>query len=141
MKIPHLVLIAALGAGSAQADINFISVAGDLSNISPTSSVVTVNNSSDNLWWQRNGFGETGETILEMWTAENAAITLTLDGLAAGKIYHVYVNYIRFGASVSDPDGNRGGARAALENGSYILFNGASVKMSGTKLSQSVVRL
>lgn len=125
MKIPHLVFIAVLAGGSAQAALTFVSVAQDLSNISPTSSVTNTGDNNDNLWWQRDNFGQTSETVLEMWDSEAAVITLTLTGLTSGETYDVYVNYVRFGVGGLDPDGDRGGALGSLDGSIYTLFNGA----------------
>ena len=107
----------------------FVSVAVDLSNISPASAVVTGSYlTEDNLWGQRDGFGETGVTVLEAWndTEDVPVLTQTLTGLVAGKTYDIYVNYIRFGYDeATDPDGTLGGIRGSLDNSTFTLFNGA----------------
>ena len=109
----------------------FVSVADDLSNISPatTNEVVTgANLKTDNLWGQRDGFGEEGVTVLEGWDVNEdvPVLTQTLSGLEAGETYEVYVNYVRFGFGGADPDGNRGGIRGSLDGSTFTLFNGAT---------------
>ena len=106
----------------------FVSVAVDLSNISPASAVVPgANLSDDNLWGQRDGFGETGATILEGWNdgEDVPVLTQALTGLVAGKTYDVYVNHVKFSATAEDPDGNNGSIRGSLDNSTWILFDAA----------------
>jgi len=112
---------------TAQGAIIFESVALDLSNVSPTS-LVAGTAANDNTWNNRSGFGEGDVTILELWQGEPTSpdvLEMTIDGLTAGGLYDVYVNYIRFGASTSDTDGDRGGAYASLDGVNYSLFNAA----------------
>ncbi|SHK24638.1 PEP-CTERM protein-sorting domain-containing protein [Rubritalea squalenifaciens DSM 18772] len=106
--------------------ITFVSVADDLSNISPNSEINTTNSQVDDFWRQRDGFGEGGITVLEAWndTEDVAILTMTLTGLAIGETYDIYTNYIRFGAG-ADADGNRGGVRASLNGIDFTTFNGA----------------
>jgi hypothetical protein len=113
-----------LGATGADAAISFVSVAADLGNISPSTSneiVVGGNLKIDNKWGQRDGFGETGVTVLEAWDVEEdvPVLTMTLTGLTLGETYDVYVNYVRF-TSNNDP---RGGIRGSLDGSNFTLFN------------------
>ena len=122
----------AAGISASSAAITFVSVATDLSNISPSTTADIVaggNLKTDNKWGQRDGYGETGATILESWDAsgldENpTTLTQTITGLTVGSNYDIYVNYLRFGAG-TDPDGNRGGISGSLDNSTFTVFNDA----------------
>ncbi len=108
---------------ASQAAVTFVSVANDLSNVSTTSNITTDRKNNDNLWAQRDGYGEESVTILEGWDVnENVPVlTLTLSNLTVGQTYDVYVNYIRF-TSNNNP---RGGIRGSLDGTSFSTFNGA----------------
>ena len=123
LKTTVLALAAlALGASTASATIVFLSVAVDLSNISPASAVGG-NSQSDNLWLQRNTFGETGATILEGWNNNEdvPVLTQTLSGLVGGQTYDIYANYVRFTNNTP-----RGGIRGSLDGSTFTLFNEAT---------------
>lgn len=115
-----------LGTAMTQGAISFVSVASDLSNISPSASVTTTDSKLDNLWRQRNGFGEGDITVLEGWDVDEnvGVLTMTLTGLSAGQTYDIYANYIRFGAG-ADADGNRGGISGSLNGTDFTVFNDA----------------
>jgi hypothetical protein len=118
----------ALTLANAGAAIIFTSVAADLSNISPASAVTTVDSTTDNLWRQRDGFGEGDVTVLEAKEAETVAtLTMTISGLSSGQSYDVYVNYIEFG---NVPGAQ--GISASLDNNVTFLDFGAVGGAAGT---------
>ncbi|MCH7227082.1 putative Ig domain-containing protein [Haloferula sp. A504] len=128
--------------GNPNAALTFVSVAGDLGNVSSVDPLVdpfatTGSNSSDNLWRQRDGFGEGGVTILEAWDSGEDAVGLamTLGGLSPGATYDVYVNYIRFGYTLDPVTGDiipnpasnpRAGIRASLDGTNFTTFTAES---------------
>jgi hypothetical protein len=98
-----------------------------------------VNDTSDNLYRERGGFGENGDQIYESWDNEENSPLLrsTVSGLASGQQYRVWVNYIRFGADGNDPDGNRGAVFAGLTSTSLSFFDAASG--DGTNVGDAVL--
>ncbi|NWK54527.1 PEP-CTERM sorting domain-containing protein [Verrucomicrobiaceae bacterium N1E253] len=121
----------ALATLTSQAAIVFTSVAANLSNISSTTSVTGGGENRTNaLWRQRDGFGESSITVLESWEGAGdedvPVLTQVITGLTNGASYDVYVNYVRFGASGGDPDGDRGGIRGSLDNSTFTSFNAAT---------------
>ena len=136
MRANIVVLIAGmLLAGSANAAVNYTSVAADLSNISPNdaSSVTNANDGSDNLWRQRDGLGEGNVTVLEAKPTEAPpTLTMTITGLHSSMNYEVYVNYIEF----TNVGGDQG-ISASLDNATFYDFGAAG----GTAGSPGFVEL
>jgi len=135
MKTRKLIPIAILGATTLASHgiITFVSVATDLSNITPSAAVTGGGqNDTDNLWRQRDTFGEGGATVLEGWDqgggagaglAENVPVLeQTVSGLIGGQAYDVYINYVRFGVSGGTPLGDRGSIRGSLDGTSFVNF-------------------
>ena len=152
MKRTMLVCVLCLCvAGAANATITHVSALGGASGNTVNAATASEtdwfvgggNLKTDNLWGERGTFGENGEQIYEGWGLDGGTETLpqietTMTGLIIGQSYDVWVNYVRFGAGATYPDGNRAGVTAGLSLASLNTFDvdtGEHTVIGGSELT------
>ncbi len=102
----------------------------------------------DGLWGERSTYGIGGTQIYENWHSNGGVsaggddsspqLRVTIPGLTTGTLYHIWVDYMRFGSNSSYPEGTRGGITAGLSLDNLYSFDvvtGERLVLGGSELN------